>query len=98
VDCRAPLGYDREEVRALIERVLAGSEYEFEFLDPSEPTWSLTNTALYQCITGSLLSYVPNAEVTPYMATGGTDSRFFRQFGVVAYGFQPFKVEGSYSD
>lgn len=31
----------------------------------------------------------PKAKMVPTMLTGATDSRFFREKGMVAYGFQP---------
>jgi len=30
--------------------------------------------------------------VTPYLITGATDSRFFRQIGVPCYDFSPFRL------
>jgi acetylornithine deacetylase/succinyl-diaminopimelate desuccinylase-like protein len=53
---------------------------------------------LYEAIEKSLLKHVPEARLEPSTKTGGTDSRYFRNRGLVAYGFQPVKVEGNYYD
>jgi len=98
VDCRVPPGYSRERVERMLIDLFQGLEYELEFIQESEPTVSPIDTPLYKAIENSLLKHVPEARLEPSTKTGGTDSRFFRRRGVVAYGFQPLKVEGCYYD
>jgi acetylornithine deacetylase/succinyl-diaminopimelate desuccinylase-like protein len=54
---------------------------------------STTQTPLYNVITTVLNEFEPNCGVTPTLATGGTDSRFFRETGSVCYGFQPMRPD-----
>jgi acetylornithine deacetylase/succinyl-diaminopimelate desuccinylase-like protein len=98
VDCRVPPGYSKKDVEKMISNLLRGIDCEFAFIQESEPTLSPTNTPLYEAIEKSLLKHVPEARLEPSTKTGGTDSRYFRNRGLVAYGFQPVKVEGNYYD
>ena len=54
-----------------------------------EPSESKAETPLYDAIAAVLKEFNPNCGVTPMLATGGTDSRFFRRRGSICYGFQP---------
>ena len=49
---------------------------------------STDDTPLYREIEKSFLKNDPRAKVLPYMSPGATDSRFFRQKGIPAYGVQ----------
>ncbi|MFA4911140.1 MAG: M20/M25/M40 family metallo-hydrolase, partial [Desulfobacteria bacterium] len=39
----------------------------------------------------------PEARLIPFISSGATDSRFFREKGIAAYGFAPLKIEESLS-
>jgi acetylornithine deacetylase/succinyl-diaminopimelate desuccinylase-like protein len=47
---------------------------------------------LYETIARAMLASAPGSAVGPIGTAGATDSRFFRQRGIVAYGVSPFKV------
>ncbi|MEM3712909.1 MAG: M20/M25/M40 family metallo-hydrolase [Thermoproteota archaeon] len=96
VDCRVPPGYSKDDVNKMINELFQGLEYEICFIQESEPSSSPIDTPLYKTIEKALLRKIPNAKLEPSTKTGGTDSRYFRKMGIVAYGFQPLKVEGSY--
>jgi len=98
VDCRATPGHTSVSIKKLVQDLYKGLDYEFEFIEESEPTWSPINTPLYRVLEESIKKYVPDAYVKPHMITGGTDSRYFRVLGIPAYGFHPLMVEGSYSE
>lgn len=98
IDCRVPPGYSKDDVSKMINELFQGLEYEISFIQESEPTSSPIDTPLYKAIEKALLRKVPNAKLEPSTKTGGTDSRYFRRRGIVAYGFQPLKVEGNYYD
>ncbi|MEM2173288.1 MAG: M20/M25/M40 family metallo-hydrolase [Thermoproteota archaeon] len=98
VDCRVPPGYSKKRVENIVSNIFQGLEYDFNFIQESEPTLSPINTSLYKTIENSLSKHVPGARLEPSTKTGGTDSRYFRRRGIVAYGFQPLKVEESYYD
>ncbi len=55
---------------------------------PASPP-SPTDTALYAAIRRATAATYPGVVITESMATGATDSRYFRQRGVPAYGFFP---------
>jgi acetylornithine deacetylase/succinyl-diaminopimelate desuccinylase-like protein len=56
---------------------------------PDTTPASPTDTALFAAIQHATQQVYPGVAVTPSMTLGGTDSRFFRQRGVPAYGFFP---------
>ena len=70
---RAALGelYDRVEVEVIQEDV---------------STASPTDNRLWDALVSSMSAAYPEARVVPSLVTGGTDSRFFRQRGAIAYG------------
>jgi acetylornithine deacetylase/succinyl-diaminopimelate desuccinylase-like protein len=97
-DCRILPGQTSIKTLTLIENILRdiGSEkLSIESLQMQEPTESQTDTPLYNIITNVLKDFEPNCGVTPILATGGTDSRFFRRLGSICYGFQPMQPEES---
>jgi carboxypeptidase PM20D1 len=49
-------------------------------------------TESYNVIEKALLDHYPGAVVAPYLMTGTTDSRFFRQKNMLAYGLCPVEV------
>lgn len=62
----------------------------FEILqEPESAPTSPTDTPLFTAMRRAAQRVYPGVVVTPSMTTGGTDSRFFRQHGVPAYGFFP---------
>jgi len=94
VDCRLLPGYGEEWVRSYVSSVLRGLDYELEFIHRDQATESPFNTPLYAAIERAVSAEVPGALVSPYMSTGGTDSRFFRAaFGSAAYGFVPIRAD-----
>ncbi|MBO3769226.1 MAG: M20/M25/M40 family metallo-hydrolase [Thermoproteota archaeon] len=98
VDCRVPPGYSKNDVSKMINELFQGLECEVNFIQEFEPSSSPIDTPLYKAIEKAILSEVPGAKLEPSTKTGGTDSRYFRKMGIVAYGFQPLKVEGNYYD
>ena len=54
------------------------------------PAISKTDTPLYDAIAYAATSNMENAVLIPSISTGFTDSHFFRDVGIVSYGFAPF--------
>jgi acetylornithine deacetylase/succinyl-diaminopimelate desuccinylase-like protein len=74
-----------------IEQVLRAKgcrDFSIEILHSSIPTASATSTPLYRLFESTLKKHDPKAQLIPYMSSGATDSRFFRERGIVAYGMQ----------
>ena len=64
-------------------------DYEIEILQTAPASESPSETPLYRALEKALKDLDPKAKMIPSMLTGATDSRFFRDQGTVAYGFQP---------
>ncbi|RLE63587.1 MAG: hypothetical protein DRJ38_07140 [Thermoprotei archaeon] len=94
VDCRLLPGYSEKWVKDYLRRILKDVDYELEFLQKEPPSESPIETPLYKAIEEALRELIPNARATPFMVTGGTDSRYFRRiFSSVAYGFHPIRSD-----
>jgi len=88
VDIRTLPGEDREEVEAHV-RAALGDLYEAvetEIIQHDPSTSSPTDNKLWTTLTGAIANAYPEAQVVPSMVTGGTDARFFRNRGSIAYG------------
>lgn len=53
------------------------------------PAVSTTDTDLYRAIETVTRRHFPASKVVPSVAGGFTDSHFFRDMGIVSYGFAP---------
>ncbi|MCX8180802.1 MAG: M20/M25/M40 family metallo-hydrolase [Thermofilaceae archaeon] len=94
VDCRLLPGYDEEWVVDYVGSVLSGMDYKIEFIHRDPATESSLETPLYKAIETTVVSEIAGSIVSPYMSTGGTDSRFFRRaYGSAAYGFIPLRAD-----
>lgn len=74
-------------------RDIAGDRADVEVLlrgDVVEP--SPLETSLFDSIRRVALSSEPDSKVGPLVSPGTTDCRYFRERGMVCYGFSPFKV------
>jgi len=66
---------------------------EVEVLLRSEPAPPATlDSPLYRVLEKQMLASDPGSAVGPIVSGGTSDSRYFRQKGILAYGFSPFKV------
>jgi acetylornithine deacetylase/succinyl-diaminopimelate desuccinylase-like protein len=90
IDCRLLPGQTAEDLRRTLSKALGGLEdVEIVPIQADEGTISPMDTGLYQTITQTMEELDPGCRCIPYMVSGGTDSRFFRQRGISAYGFFP---------
>lgn len=62
----------------------------------SEASRSDTDSPLYRLIERAARAAYPGATLMPRLIVGGTDARFFRERGAVAYGFGLFSPEVTY--
>lgn len=100
-DCRILPGKTTTQAMEEIKGLLKDADLEkleFETIQANEPSESPMETPLYKSIVEALREFEPNCLVAPLMLTGGTDSRFFRAFGSVCYGFQPMKADLPYGE
>jgi acetylornithine deacetylase/succinyl-diaminopimelate desuccinylase-like protein len=97
VDCRILPEMTLAETQALVAEVLdpLGIDWEFEWIDVTEPNASPAPTALSDSIARVLRRDVPDAVLAPMCSGSFTDSRWVREAfpDCVAYGFAPFPAE-----
>lgn len=93
IDIRLLPGSDPGDALARLVEIAGEHGVEVEVLlegESAEP--APIATELWDVLREELSAEEPDAVVGPMVAMGTTDSRFFRQRGVVAYGFSPFKI------
>jgi len=88
VDIRTLPGETRDDVNRHLSDALGDlyPQVEVEILQEHESSASATDNRLWDALAASMAVAYPEAKVIPSIVTGGTDSRFFRQRGAVAYG------------
>jgi len=88
IDCRILPGEEPEDVAARTAALVRDCDVDVEILFAEKPNGS-PRGPLFDAIAGAVRTVHPDAVVVPYMATGFTDSRFFRAAGVDTYGLAP---------
>jgi len=99
VDSRILPGYEPEhaleELRKLLKDIV---EFDVEIIQKSNTSKSSLESPLYKLIEKTIKKWSSKAKLIPFMQVGGTDSRFFREKGIPAYGFQPILIDGPYGE
>lgn len=92
VDIRVLPGETPADVAANIDAALGelAASVEVSTIHHSTPTSSPWDTELRAVLERATRRVYPDAELVPRLMTGGTDLRFFREKGAVAYGFGLF--------
>jgi len=94
-DCRILPGTSSETFFAQLKEVINDKEIEItplpEFESNPLPPSPIDNE-LYHAIEQVAGRKDPGSIVIPFLITGATDSRFFRQIGVPCYDFSPFRL------
>ncbi len=88
VDIRTVPGTTRADVDAMLHDALGELAHHVTWTDiqSSDPTESPRGNALWDAVANASQVAYPGAELLPGLIVGGTDARFFRQRGTVAYG------------
>jgi len=73
-----------------LKEVIKDDTIKIEPLLAFEANSSPTNTALYEAIATVTKRHYPDAILTQPVLAGFTDSHYFRDLGIVSYGFSPF--------
>ena len=89
IDCRLLPDQDHGEFIALLESVINDPKIRIEKILGFTPAVSTTDSELYRAIRQVCEKHYPDADVVPMVSTGFTDSHFFRDLGIVSYGFDP---------
>jgi len=92
VDIRTLPGEDEADVQRHLAEALGplAGEVEVEPLQSFPATSSPTDTPLWHALERVVGRHYPSARLVPRITTGGTDNRFYRRRGAVAYGFGLF--------
>jgi acetylornithine deacetylase/succinyl-diaminopimelate desuccinylase-like protein len=94
-DCRLLPGTSSEAFFAQLRQVMGDEEIKLALLPEFESSPlppSPTSNELYQAINRVAQRNDPGCVVTPFLITGATDSRFFREIGIPCYDFSPFRL------
>ena len=89
LDIRLLPGQDSDEFLTEIKAQLADDEIKIEFITKDESFGSPIDTKDYRTIENVLGQHFPGAITAPWLMLGASDSRFFRERGVNAYGVFP---------
>jgi acetylornithine deacetylase/succinyl-diaminopimelate desuccinylase-like protein len=98
VDIRTVPGTTQAEVDAHLHEALGELAHDVEIgrLQGSDPTESPRGNALWDAISSATQVAYPGAQLLPGLIVGGTDARFFRDKGAVAYGTGLFSPSVSF--
>jgi acetylornithine deacetylase/succinyl-diaminopimelate desuccinylase-like protein len=87
LDCRLLPGEDPRQFVASLEKVVGDPEVRFSILLNFPPLASEADTELFRAIRSVAERHDPQVPVVPAVLGGFTDSHYFRQKGIVSYGF-----------
>ncbi len=89
IDCRLLPNHKPQQALESIKAALDDESLKITPLLSFEPGISAQDNFLFRGIKHSLAERYPAATIVPRMAAGFTDSHFFREIGIPAYGFIP---------
>jgi len=89
IDTRLLPGQGMDEWIGLLKNRIDDDEIKIEFIMKGEGNASDMGKDSYGIIEQALLDHYPGAIAAPYLMLGTTDSRFFRELGMLSYGFCP---------
>ena len=92
LDTRLLPGQEIEDWIESLKTKMADAEIEVEILTATKASESPTDSTDYLLIIEFLNQQFPDAIITPTLSIGTTDSRFFRQQGIPAYGVAPIFI------
>ncbi|MEH6556206.1 MAG: M20/M25/M40 family metallo-hydrolase [Oceanicoccus sp.] len=95
LDCRLLPDQDLDVFEKELELLIADPNIKIERLMGFSPAISETDTTLFEHIKKVTGKHYPSSRVMPSVSTGFTDSHFFRDLGIVSYGFAPFMAPPS---
>jgi acetylornithine deacetylase/succinyl-diaminopimelate desuccinylase-like protein len=89
IDCRLLPDQDPDAFIALLHTLIGDDGVEIRKLMSWGPTTSPLDSPLFAAIETVGARHYPGAKVTPAVLNAFTDSHFFRERGIAAYGFMP---------
>ena len=92
LDCRLLPDQDPEAFVADLAAIIGDDHVRIDRILGFTPAVSSTDTELFRAIVKTSAKYFPGARVIPSVSGGFTDSHFFRDKGIVSYGYSPFVI------
>lgn len=93
LDCRLLPGEDPQQFIATLTEVIDDPQVELSVLLNFRPVASEAKTPLFQAIASVAKRHHPDALILPSMLTGFTDSHYFREKGIISYGFSGIALQ-----
>ncbi|MBL4782385.1 MAG: M20/M25/M40 family metallo-hydrolase [Porticoccaceae bacterium] len=93
VDCRLLPNHKPQQALQSITQALGDTSLQVATLLSFEPGISGQDNFLYRALEQNLVERFPAATIVPRMTAGFTDSHFFREKGIPAYGFIPLILD-----
>lgn len=92
IDCRLLPGWTAERWVEQIRQIISDPSIQIRVILNFPPAASSTDSPLYAAIEKTVHALDPGAGVVQSVDAGFTDSHFFRDAGIVSYGFSPFAI------
>lgn len=92
LDCRMLPDQDPEAFMEELRSVIDDPGIEIEQIMAFTPASSSADTEVYEAIETVAREHFPGAAIVPSVAAGFTDSHFFRDLGMAAYGYNPIVI------
>jgi acetylornithine deacetylase/succinyl-diaminopimelate desuccinylase-like protein len=89
IDCRLVPDQDPDEFVSLLASIVNDPRVKVEKIMAFTPAVSSTDSDLYRAIATVIERRFPGSRLVPSVSTGFTDSHFFRDLGILSYGFDP---------
>lgn len=89
LDCRLLPDQSPQAFIDKLRQIVDDPSVEFETLVSFAPAISSSDTELFRAIEHNTRKYFPGTALVPGVAAAFTDSHFFREMGIISYGYSP---------
>ncbi|MBX9669450.1 MAG: M20/M25/M40 family metallo-hydrolase [Candidatus Obscuribacterales bacterium] len=93
LDCRILPGYTKDEVIDWVKKTIEEPNIDIKVLEWEQAQPSNIDTELYKSIKEVAAEEAPGIPVVPVLVPWFTDSHWFRELGITAYGFEPVETD-----
>ncbi len=93
LDCRILPGVTKDEFVSYIKPIIDDPKVEISVLEWNVASPSEIKTDLYSAIEAVAAEESPDVPVVPVVVPWFTDSHWFRELGITAYGFEPVEID-----
>lgn len=96
LDCRLLPGVKHEDFIKEIKQLIGNPAVKIDVLDWQSTPSSPFNTECFEAIKTVAGKEAPGVPVVPVIVPWFTDSHWFRELGIISYGFEPFEVDAAH--